>query len=150
MDSINLSQALRLYEQYKRENDTDKNLYYVTSENEFAVLKRKECENRDDAVFVMNCYTACSENIDLYLEQPFITQYKAECEKKMKGEKSKVVACLWFFEHIDGAYDFEIFDEKQIRKRLERFCRKRWYEFFWESDDIPYNLRTWLTDERTK
>ena len=88
--------------------------------------------------------------IDLYLEQPCISQYKTECNEKMKDAKSKVIACLWFFEHIDGAYDFELFDDQQIRKRMERWCKTKWYEFFWNPDDKPYDHQTWLTAERTR
>ena len=142
---ININNAIDMYNQYKRKRDGQTvTLCYDVSKSEFRALKENEATN-ENAILFMNCYDTALKIIDLYLEQPEISKYKDDCIKKMKDSKDRIVACLWFFDSIDGAYDFEYFEYEQIARIAQRWCKKKQYEYTFTRETYH---RSWLTDLR--
>lgn len=148
---INLSSAMKLYDYSKRNNDV--HLYYIISKDRFEVIDKSKSVDSHNYILLMNCYDTCVEIIDSYLEQPFIAQYKEECKtamKELKEGKNIIVSFLWFFDHIDGGYDFGLYEFEQVKKRMERWCKKNGFYYCWDSIEYVSSGLSWLTEERTK
>ena len=66
----------------------------------------------------------------------------------MSKSKDPVVSFLWFFEHIDGAYDFDQFENEEIIRVLKKWCEKNQFDY-----SLPIaqpSISTFLTEERKK
>ena len=100
---------------------------------------------------VSDTYDMCRGLIKQYLETPGIARYGAECRAAMKGSANKVVSFLWFFEHIDGAYDFELYEAVAVRKAMLKYCKTNGLPFKDVSEYSEENhIHTFLTEERAK
>ena len=133
--------------------------YEATKRNKgFAIYYNSEADNvfsssKDsaDAALISDTYDMCCGIIKQYLETPGIARYGTECRAAMKGSANKIVSFLWFFEHIDGAHDFELFETSAVRKAMLKFCKSNGLPF---KDVVEYSeenhIHRFLTEERMK
>lgn len=72
----------------------------------------------------MNTYEECLNIIDNYLAQSHMAKYRASAYSEMeKHKKGKVIGFLWYFEHIDGCYSFNSYEEKKAFERIEKWLK---------------------------
>ena len=134
---------------------------------EYEATKRKQgfciCyDPKEDKVFSSKKETAatviitdtqelCFKIMKQYLEEPAIAPYSTECRTKMKNTSNKVVSFLWFFDHIDGAYDFELYESSAVRKAAVKKCKENGLPFV---DVVDYSeknqIHTFLTEKRNE
>lgn len=120
--TIPLDAAFDCYQIGKRRISNVPLYCYDFKKNEFTKITEKSKEN---CVPFINSYTTCCNLIDEYLEQPHVKQYKEDCIKSLKNARyrNKIVDFLWFFEHIDGCYDFENFEIVRMTRVLKKWCK---------------------------
>lgn len=126
MESLCLDKLFDVYESTKRIISKFPTHYYDLEKNNF--FKIKNPENIDGIAFI-NSYELCVKVIEEYLNQPSVIQYKPLFEKEVKTSKNYVVCFLWFFEHIDGCYDFEKFEFLIVEKVLKKWCKRNGLAF---------------------
>ncbi len=140
---MDFDSIMDLYNYTKR--DKGNSIYYDADKDEVYSSK----SGLEGIVLINDTNCLCNTVIKQYLEEPFICSYKEECQNCLKTAKKKVVSFLSFFDHIDGAYDFELYEALYVRKVLMRFCK---------ANQIPYNdmniyseknmTHTFLTEKR--
>ncbi len=142
---VNFDDVITEYESTKRNKGFA--IYYDT-EADRVFSSSKESPG---TALISNTYDMCYGIIRQYLETPGIAHYGTECRAAMKGSANKVVSFLWFFEHIDGAYDFEMFESVAVRKAILKYCKTNGLPFIDVSEYSEENhIHTFLTEERIK
>ena len=145
---ISLDDAIIAYDRYKRkEKNQISEIVYNINERQFLKAKRT-VRNGSNCVSFINCHQTCLSIIEKYLNQPVIKKYKEACITEMSKSKDPVVSFLWFFEHIDGAYDFDQFENEEIIRVLKKWCEKNQFDY-----SLPIaqpSISTFLTEERKK
>ena len=140
-----LDDVITLYEHTKRNKGYS--IYYDCENGSVYFSKNGEEGN----TLIEDSYTLCCEIIKMYLDQPGVSCYREECQNYLKKEKNKVVSFLWFFDSVDGAYDFELYETLFIRRLLIKYCKNNGIRF---ADLTEYSennhIHTFLTDERLK
>ena len=107
---ISLDDAIIAYDRYKRkEKNQISEIVYNINECQFLKAKRTVRDGSNCVSFI-NCHQTCLSIIEKYLNQPVIKKYKEACITEMSKSKDPVVCFLWFFYHIDCAYDFFQFE----------------------------------------
>ena len=124
--TVSLDEAFDCYEMSKREVSKEALFYYDFVENKFVKIKNSM---RNPGVMFINSYKLCSKLIDEYFEQPEIKQYKLSFEKETDGVRNKVVDFLWFFEHIDGCFDFQKYEMIRVGAELKKWCKSNNLEY---------------------
>ena len=102
---------------------------YSVEKEEFVKVTdtlQEKINNGDiDVIPFIDCYEVCLEIINSYLSQENVAKYKDGATKEMqKNKHNKIVAFLWYFEHIDGAYGFGEFEEQMIRSVLKNWAKE--------------------------
>lgn len=124
--SLYLEDLMDLYESIKRE----KKIYgYSVEKKTFIRITdtvRKKINDGELAIIpFIDCYSVCLEIIELYLNREDILKYKAGAISEMKKNRhNKIVAFLWYFEHIDGAYGFGEFEEQILETILKKWAKE--------------------------
>ena len=118
--TISLDDAFDCYEMSKRTVSANPLFYYDFEERKF--VKIKNSIKNPGAVFI-NSYKLCSKLIDQYLGQPENKDYKSLFEKQWTKNQNKIVNFLWFFEHIDGCYNFQEYEVLCVTKELKKWCK---------------------------
>ena len=124
---LNIEDLMWKYECSKREYSENPKYGYDIYKEEFIAITdavREKMEKGTLSVIpFINSYKVCLSIIDEYLSMPALNDYKKEAYEAMKQKPQKeVVAFLWYFEHIDGAYSFGDFEEKRINKIVEKWA----------------------------
>lgn len=115
---LELDEAMEFYERTKRERGY--RLLYYPDKNEFRCVT--ENSDQKNAIPFIDSYSMCLKIIEMYLNTPQKQKYREECKQRMKEGKNKIVSFLWFFEHIDGAYNFELYERIKVEKELKKWC----------------------------
>jgi hypothetical protein len=115
---LELDEAMDFYERTKRVKGYS--LFYCPETNDFECVM-ENIGNKNVIPFI-DSYSVCLRIIEMYLNTPQKQKYREECKQKMKREKNKVVSFLWFFECIDGAYNFDLYERIKVEKELKRWC----------------------------
>lgn len=126
-----------LYWYYRetRHDRTEEPLYgYDIDKEKFIKLTDTVKEKMEKGIIsvipFINAYKVCLEIIDMYLERDNMKEYKAGARQAMKQKRhDKIVAFLWYFEHIDGCYPFEEFEEVIVKKELVKWCKRNGFEY---------------------
>ncbi len=123
---LNLEDLIRLYETIKR----DQVIYGYNVEKEAFVkitdtIQEKINADKANIIPFINCYDVCLDIIKAYLSQENISKYRDGAIKEMqKNKHKKIVAFLWYFEHIDGAYGFGEFENHMVRGILKKWAKE--------------------------
>lgn len=120
LTTLSLDDAFDCYEMSKRTISDTPLFYYDFTANEF--IKIKSAIKNPGVVFI-NSYKLCSRLIDEYLNQPKMNEYKILFENKTDASQNKIIRFLWFFEEIDGCYDFQKFEISKVTKELIKWCK---------------------------
>ena len=132
---LDLDKAIDIYQAAKR----DKNITYVYDSelDKFILQKTKPIPN---TIPFINSFDECRRIIDIYLEQDYISKYKEDCKNAIREDKyhNKIVSFLWFFEHIDGCFDFNNYECIEICKVIKKWCKRNKIEFNPPSINVPY------------
>lgn len=123
---IPLDDAFDCYEQSKRKVTLEPLFGYDTEKKEFVKLRDK---NRNVCVVFVNSYQLCSSLIEEYLSQPSMEEHRKAFKELSKNSSNKIVSFLWYFEHIDGCRDFEMFEIKRVSKALKKWCKANNFEW---------------------
>ena len=87
------------------------------------------------AILFIDSYQTCLHIIDEYLTQPDLEKYREGAYRKMHDEShSKVIAFLWYFEHIDGTYSFGKFERRKVFKIITKWALKNGFEVNFSDD----------------
>lgn len=148
---IDIENVLVLYDGAKRDSQ-DYNIIYDAISKDIRVGGSNTVGNQD-IVLIENCRKICSELIQEYFKQRSISNYYNDFVKFKrtypKYKQNDLLATLWFFERIDGAYDFELFEAVKVSKKVIRVCKDNWLEYIAPSVSInEYRIKTFLTAER--
>lgn len=142
---MKLDDVIEEYEGTKRSKGYS--LYYDSAEDN-VYSSNKEM---NDVVVIADTYDFCRGIIGQYLDEPGISQYRDDCRRELKRASNKVVSFLWFFDHIDGAYDFELYETVFIKKMLVKFCRANGLPIIDLDEYSEENhIHTFLTEKRMK
>lgn len=134
MVSLKIEDLFSFYESIKRRR-TDRPLYgYDIDKEKFIKLTDTVNEKMEQGIIsvipFINAYKVCLEIIDMYLEKDNVKEYKAGARQAMKQKRhDKIVAFLWYFDHIDGCYPFEEFEEVIVKKELVKWCKRNGFEY---------------------
>ncbi len=126
---VSLDDAFDCYEMSKRIVSETPLYYYDTKTNTFRKIKStmpwylEEPSIKASGIVFINSYKLCQSLIKEYLNQPSMKEQKDLFESIPKNEKNRIVDFLWFFEHIDGCYDFQKFEVSRVEKELKRWCK---------------------------
>ena len=146
---VSLDDAVNAYDRYKRKwKNQILSIVYSIDKKQFVIAKESAEQNINCVPFV-DCHQACLSIIDAYLDQPEIIEYKEACRDEMSKAKDPVVAFLWFFDHLDGAYDFERFEYDAILRILKKWCKKNQLAYSAPTEEQAF-IATWLTERRNK
>lgn len=117
---LELDDAMEFYESTKRENGYF--LFYYPDKNKFRALF--DPDGGQTAIRFIDSNAECLKIIDSYLNSPQKRRYREECQSEMRSGKNPVVSFLWYFEHVDGAYNFGLYEKIRIEKILKAWCEK--------------------------
>lgn len=138
---------LKSIQMYKRENDVW--IYWDNENQKFQKWKDGKC--KQGTVVLINCCKVCEEIIQEYLNQPAIKKYKRNCIEERNKSKNPINAFLWYFENIDGAYDFELFEIECILSYIQKWCKANGLNYVEPEAWTPENyVGSFLTMERKK
>lgn len=116
---VDMDLAVDYYQLSKR--TATKDIIYCFDRQQGSFKKNKTSVMTDRVPFI-NAYDVCLQIIKEYFCLPHVRQYKIEFEKQTKTATNKVVCFLWFFEKIDGCYDFERFESACVIKIIKKWC----------------------------
>ena len=119
--TVSLDDAFDCYEMSKRQVSETPLFCYDIEKSEFVKVKNSMSST---CFLFLNAYSLCSNLIDSYLQQPGMERYRELFYEENKGAKNKIVAFLWFFEHIDGCMDFEKYEMAHVTKELKKWCKE--------------------------
>ena len=135
---IILDDAFDFYENTKREKNKETLLIYDLDRNIFS----KGIKKAKKYVPFLDSNMVCLEIINMYLNLPHISCYKNDCKRKMRESNNKVVAFLWFFDHINGCYDFGNFEISIMTKKLIEWCKSYNFEYMLPEVYVQQSGRT--------
>lgn len=141
--TVSLDDAFDCYEFTKREISKTPLHYFDFTKGKFVKIKSGM---KNPGVEFVNTYELCIKVIDEYLNQPRMKEYKIAFAKA-EGSRNKIVRFLWFFEHIDGCYNFEKFEITRVTKELKKWCKRNGLDYLepegYCAESIPL---TWLDE----
>ena len=129
---------LKLYECSKRTVRDYPAFGYDIEKGDFikvteTLLEKIEC-GKVNVILFINSYQVCLKIIDEYLAQPCMESYKDGAYRSMRDKgHDKIVAFLWFFEDIDGAYSFDDFELKKVDKIVTKWAIENGFELLDET-----------------
>lgn len=130
---LNKEELIKLYECSKRSKRENAMFGYDIDQEKFIIVTDKVIEKiqsgKINVIPFINSYKVCLEIIDEYLAQPSMKAYKEGAYRIMNKEKHrKVVAFLWYFEHIDGTYSFGDYERKKVDKIITKWTLNNGFE----------------------
>lgn len=126
--TLNMQKLMLLYESSKRTKNTNPTFGYDIDKEDFikitdSVLEKMK-SGKINVIPFINSYELCLKIIDEYLSQPAMDKYREGAYKSMRERKhEKVVAFLWYFEHIDGTYPFGVYERKKVFKTISKWAQ---------------------------
>ena len=130
---LNLDDAFEFYNQTKRTKtpglkyDKTREGFFVEGERKKKWLK--DFSEDDEIVDFFDSYEECVKIMNAYLETPEKNQFAEKCKAEMSGKKDKFTPFIWFFDHIDGGYNFEYYERVKIKKVIVKWCKRNDIEY---------------------
>ncbi|MBR7033595.1 MAG: hypothetical protein IKI03_08210 [Clostridia bacterium] len=103
----------------------------------------KDFSEDDEIVDFFDSYEECVKIMNAYLETPEKNQFAEKCKAEMSGKEDKFTPFIWFFDHIDGGYNFEYYERVKIKKVILKWCGKNGIEYVDPSSPDDFK---WVTE----